>query len=286
MKKIISTLAASLMAVSAFTSVSVSASNVPEINKYTISTSTIENDTVVDETTIPAGSVAITVNINNNYGFSSSATKLNVGISADIVIDESGRPVITKGNVLDDFITASAVKDGTVVVSSASDKETNTNGEMFTIYVANDYSGASVEDITNESISIKTDDIATPFMNTRYEYYIGDISHNGYINSIDASQLLGAIEDFKEKYPAKDPTKDFTVDFADAHLSEYFPDAHYANVADTNKNNLINKADVNNILQFYSYVATGYTREEAYDELSVEEENYCGEQIVVVEKNE
>lgn len=281
MKKIISTLVASLMAVSALTAISVSASNVSEINKYTISTATIENDTIVDETTIPAGSVAITVNINNNYGFNASATKLDIGTLADVVVDETGRPVVTKGNVLDDFITASAVKDGTVVVSSASDKETNTNGEMFTIYVANDYSGASVEDITNESISIEADGTATT-LNTRYEYYIGDINHNGYINSIDASQLLGAISDFKDEYP----NTDFTVDFADAHLSDYFPNAHYANVADTNKNNLINKADANNILQFYSYVATGYTREEAYDELSVEEDNYCGEQIVVVEKNE
>ena len=281
MKKLISTLAASLMAVSTFTVVSVSASNVPAINKYTISTSTVENDTVVDETTIPAGSVAITVNINNNYGFDASATKLNVGAFADVVVDETGRPVVTKGNVLDDFITASAINNGTVVVSSASDKETTTNGEMFTIYVANDYSGASVEDITNESISIETGNVAAT-LNTRYEYYIGDIDHDGYINSIDASQLLGAIADFKEKNPAKDPNNDFTVDFADDHLSDYFPDAHYANVADTNKNNKINKADANNILQFYSYVATGYTREEAYDELSVEEDNYCGEKVVVV----
>lgn len=270
MKKIISTLATSLIVASSFTVVSASAVKIPETNKYTISTSTVKNDTVVEETTIPAGSVAITVNINNNSGFATSATKLNVGELADVVVDEAGRPVVTKGDVLDDFITASAVKDGTVVVSSASAKKTNTDGEMFTIYVADNYSGVGVKDITNEPILIEADTNAKDT-----EYRIGNIDNDRYINAVDASILLGVIDDFKNKYPKKDPTKDFTVDFADEHIKEYFPNVPTALVADTNKNSLITVKDAKNISQFYAYVSTGCTGAEAYAKLSAEEDNFC-----------
>ncbi|MDE5557027.1 MAG: hypothetical protein K2J32_04945 [Ruminococcus sp.] len=282
MKKIISTLIASLMAVSTFTAVSVSASNVSAINKYTISTSTVENDTVVEEATIPAGSVAITVNINNNLGFTASATKLNVGELADVVVDEAGRPVVTKGDVLgDDFITASAVKNGTVVVSSASAKKTNTDGEMFTIYIADNYSGVSVKDITNEPVLIETDTESEKNAAEAYRYKIGNINNDRYIDAVDASILLGAIEDFKNKYPDKNPANDFTVAFADAHINEYFTAIRSSKVADTNKNNLLTVTDARNISQFYAYVSTGYTSAEAYAELSAEEDNYCSEVIIV-----
>ncbi|MDE6678990.1 MAG: hypothetical protein K2K02_08105, partial [Ruminococcus sp.] len=175
MKKLISAFIASVLSVSALSAVSATAVKIPETNKYTVSTSNIENDTVVDETIIPAGSVAVTVKINNNYGFSASATKLNIGEFADVVVDEEGCPVVTKGDVLDDFITASAVKDGTIVVSSASDKKTNKDGEMFTIYVSENYSGVSVKDITNESVLIKTDTEANPNTATAYRYKIGNV---------------------------------------------------------------------------------------------------------------
>lgn len=275
MKKIISTLATAMATVTSFASVSASAVNMTSTDVYTISTSTIQNDTVVDETVIPAGSVAITVNINNNDGFASSATKLNVGASADVVVDETGCPVITKGNVLDDFITASAVNNGTVVVSSASSKETNTDGEMFTIYVADNYSGASVEDITDKSVSIATGNTATT-LSTKYVYHIGDVDNDKYINSVDASQVLGAIEDYTKKYSG-----DLTVEFANKHISEYFPYVFCAEVADTNKDGKIRKADANNILKFYTYVSTEYSAEEAYKILSEQYDNFCYEEIEV-----
>lgn len=275
MKKIISTLAAVMATVTSFASVSASAVNMTSTDVYTISTSTIQNDTVVDETVIPAGSVAITVNINNNDGFASSATKLNVGTSADVVVDETGCPVITKGNVLDDSITASAVNNGTVVVSSASSKKTSKDGEMFTIYVADNYSGASVEDITDKSVSIATDNTAAT-LSTKYVYRIGNVDNDKYINSVDASQVLVAIEDYNKKYSG-----DLTVKFANAHISEYFPYVFCSEVADTNKDGKIRKADANNILKFYTYVSTDYSADEAYEILSKEYDNFCYEPIEV-----
>ncbi len=281
MKKIISAFVASVLSVSALSAVSATAVKIPETNKYTISTSNIENDTVVNETIIPAGSVAVTVNINNNYGFSASATKLNIGEFADVVVDEEGCPIVTKGDVLDDCITASAVKDGTIVVSSASDKKTNKDGEMFTIYVAENYSGVSVKDITNESILMETDTEANTNA-VAYRYKIGNVDNDQYINAVDATMVLHATSVFKDKNPDKNPNADFTVSLANEYIDEYFPNIRSARVADTNKNGIINKADANNILKFYSYVSTGYTIEEAYNELSVEYDNYCSEIITVV----
>lgn len=277
MKKFVSLIASTVLTVSSLTVVSASA---VESNELSITATPVTSNIVADDgTVIPAGVVALTVNINNNYGFDSSATKLDVGMFADVVVNESGRPVVTKGDVLNDFIIASALNNGTIVVSSASDNNTNADGEMFTIYVADNYSGVNIEDITNEVISTEIGNTVTT-LSTRYTYCIGDVDNDGYINSSDSSQLLYAISQFKDSYP----DAEFTVDFANDHISDYFSFIRCAEVADTNKDDKIRKADANNILQFYTYISAGYTKEEAYIELSTEEDNYCGEQIIFIER--
>lgn len=278
MKKIMMPILAS--AVLTVSSLSVISASAVESNELSITAKPITSDIISDDgTVIPAGTIALTVNINNNCGFDSSATKLDVGMFADVVVNEFGRPVVNKGDVLDDFIIASALNNGTIVISSASDNNTNVNGEMFTIYVADNYSGVNIEDITNEVISTEMGNTVTT-LSTRYTYCIGDVDNDGYINSSDSSHLLRAISLFKDSYPSKE----FTVDFANDHISDYFSFVRCAEVADTNKDDKIRKADANNVLQFYTYVSAGHTREEAYIELSTEEDNYCGEQITFVEK--
>lgn len=146
---------------------------------------------------------------------------------------------------------------------------------MFTIYVADNYSGVSVEDITDKSVSIATDNTAAT-LSTKYVYRIGNVDNDKYINSVDASQVLVAIEDYNKKYSG-----DLTVKFANAHISEYFPYVFCSEVADTNKDGKIRKADANNILKFYTYVSTDYSADEAYEILSKEYDNFCYEPIEV-----
>ncbi len=275
MKKVISSIVASVMAVSVTATVSASALNLKEENLLSVSTEIVASSMTIDGTEVPAGAVAITVNIDNNNGFDYSATKLELGQNAIVVVDEIGCPIVTKGDVLNDSITAAAVKDGTVVISSASEKTTNDNGEMFTFYISDNFTGVSVMNISNESID--SYDSEYVLNNTRYTYYIGDVHNDGSIDASDASTILGAIDTFRESHSSNTP---FYVTDADANLATYFPHIRYADAADTDKMGQINRRDAENVLQFYSYVSTGYTCEEALAELSIDYGNYCGEFVV------
>lgn len=85
MKKIISSLAASLMAVSTITSVSVSAENTEKENILSVSTEILSESVIIDNTVIPAGTSAVTVSISGNNGLSSSSAKLVVGDAYNII---------------------------------------------------------------------------------------------------------------------------------------------------------------------------------------------------------
>lgn len=68
MKKIISAISASVLAVSALPVVTASAVNHSEENILSVSAETVSEALTVDETVIPAGAVAVTVNIADNSG--------------------------------------------------------------------------------------------------------------------------------------------------------------------------------------------------------------------------
>lgn len=276
MKKIMSTIIASAMTVSVTATVSVSALNLKEEKLLSVSTEIVASAMTIDGTEVPTGAIAITIDINNNDGFNHSATKLDIG-SSNVIVDSTGRPVISKGSMLNDAIISSAKKNNTLVVSSASATTINTDGEMFTFYVSGNYSNTIVTDISDETINTNVEKAISP-RSTRYTYYIGDVHHDGSINSSDASTILAAIATYAET-----STGDLTVNIANDNITTYFPNIHYAEAADTSKDGKIRRVDANNVLDFYTYIMTGYEWDDAYNELSTEYDNYCGELVVVIE---
>ncbi len=269
MKKIISALAASVLTLSSIPAVSSSAVDIALIDELSISTEIISTPVIVDGTVIPVGTTAVTVNIENSTGFSSSATKLDIDES-EIIVDESGKPIVTKGDVLGNSIVSSATKDGVVVVSSASASEESLDGEMFTIYLSDYSDDVIVYNVSNEAVTVPS----LSNVNSVNSVYIciGDIDSDGAIDAADASDVMHATS----LYTPTTTEPDLTVAIANANLSYYLPLALRAEAADSNKNNIINKRDAQNILEFYSYVMTGYSWAQAYAILS-QDFNYCSE---------
>ena len=277
MRKIVSTIAATVIVASAFStfSISASASDKPE-KGFIINTKALVKDLELESGyTIPKGTVALTLRINNSTSFTSSAFKLDID-NSDILIDENNKPLIEKGELLNNSHISIASKDNSIVVASASAKETTGSGEMFTIFLSNDTKDISVYDISSSSICLEREDTKSTLNNrgTLYQFYIGDVNHNFYINSSDASAVYRAYSLYCDSSYL--PESGLPINIANQHLDDYFPNVHYAEAADTNKNGLINDDDGDNILDFYSLVSVGYTWEEAQNILS-SNGNYCGE---------
>ena len=276
MKKVISAIAASVLAVSAFPISSVSATNVsntPANDVLSMSTEVLETSITVDDAVIPAGATAVTVNVSNNTGFDSSATKINIG-NANVIVDENGNPIFSVGDVLEDTMVVSAKKDNFIVVTSASADETFDNGEMFTFYVSGGSSRMSIVDIEEELLDINAESNRSV-----YSYFRGDVHHDAHIDASDASTVLHAIS----LYTPTQSQQSLTVAIADANLSTYFPLIHYADAADTNQNGKITSVDADYILAFFSKISVGYTWNEALEYLLDEYGNHTGELVIVNE---
>lgn len=274
MKKMISGVISGAIAISSLTTMLSNASSINKTNILNISSKSINEDLVLEDgNVIPAGAVALTVNISNNEGFDSSATKLCIE-DADYLVDKNGNPIILKGELLNNSIIAGAIKDNNIVVSSASAVEANSDGDMFTVFVSTSPSDVVAFDISNSPIC----DNQNNTRSTRYTYYIGDVNNDiSYIDAVDASQLLHALE----LYDSGNQYAFLPVSYANANLSTYFPYLDFAEAADTNKNGYIESTDANNILAFYSYVAVGHTWDEAYSFFSLVY-NYCSEFVCII----
>lgn len=250
MKKIISTLAASLMAVSSLAAFSASAVNAEE-NVVSIKTETLSADVTADNgAIIPSGATAVTVSISNNSGFVAKSVKLDVG-SADVIVDESGNLVVDSGKVIEDSIIGSAENNGIVMLASASAKENTSDGDIFTFYVSDSSADVSIIAIDPQ---VEAESVAMPFA-TRYSYQLGDVNGDKYINSVDATYILSAISIYEE-----DVNDDaLPVSKANENILLYFPynTPRKAEVADVNESGSITNLDAQFVMNYYSAMATG-----------------------------
>lgn len=190
MKKAISTLVATIMAVSSLTAVS--AASATDVDALAVSTETVATATTVDGTSIPAGTVAITVSISNNSGFSTSSVKLVLGSVYDVVLDSEGKPVVSTGTVLGESLIGSCNKDEIVVISSASADENINNGEMFTFYAYADENSSDNSVIILDSEMDETSSGISTCSTTDTHYICGDINGDNVITSVDSSNILSA----------------------------------------------------------------------------------------------
>lgn len=250
MKKIISTLAASLMAVSTLTAVSASALNVKTDNIFAITTESLKTAITADDgTVIPAGATSVTVSISGNTGFTSKSVKLDVG-SADVIVDESGLPVVDSGAVIGDSVIGSAENNGVVMLAAASAEENTADGDMFTFYVLDSSADVSIIAIDPQ---VEVESMAMPFA-TRYSYQLGDVNGDKYINSVDATYILSAISTYTE-----DTNDDvLPVSTVNQNVSYYFPyyTPRKAEVADVNESGSITNRDAQFVMNYYSAMAT------------------------------
>lgn len=251
-----------------------SAISVKPINVLSVESDILTESIDVDGVTIPSGTVAVTVSVDNNDGLSYSATKLDIG-SADVVTNDMGYPVVMKRDVLNNSIVASAKNDNILVVSSASATECNIDGEMFTFFVSDNYSGTVAYDILKESLNISSMETNSA-MASSCKYRLGDVDHDGWVDACDASAILTATTLFP------DGATELSVTAVDNEMARYFPNFHHADVADVNKDTFINEDDACAVLQFYSITSATFTNDDAYNYLSVNFGNYTWEQIVKV----
>lgn len=290
MKKIISTFAAAMMAATPLASTVASAINVPVPNEYTLSTSTVGSDIVVDDITVPAGSLAVTVSISNNTGFSSSSINIAFGDAYAPITDENGLLVVESGNVIGDSCICGVANDELIVVATASGEDNLYDGDMFTFYVSsNTSSGAE----TLEIVNTESEDISTTMRkaaartSTGGYYKIGDIDNDGRVDATDSSSVLRAVE-------INNGNK-ISIAEANSNLSYYFPSrpnmvcAQAANPlcpADDDNGDgyvdddeldagiskgYINKADADDILLYYSLISTGQV-----DKYPGKSDGFCG----------
>ena len=160
------------------------------INAYSISYETLTTAITADDgSTVPAGAVAVTMSIDWNSGFNSNTLTLDIADNYSVIKDVNENPLITTGEVLDEFMTSVAITDNKLCVATASVTTTYENGELFTVYLESSASGVSSSEKAKNIAAI-----TVPEQNrTRNgDVVVGDIDYNGNINALDAAYLMGA----------------------------------------------------------------------------------------------
>ena len=204
---------------------SASAKELNEGVSFSVTTNTI-NETVVadDGTIIPIGSTAVTVSVTGNAGFDSSTTKLDIG-TANVIVNNEGNPIYSVGDVLESSMVASAANDNFVAFSTASADEVCRDGDMFTFYISSGFAG--VEIVDNERETFQPVNNAISPRGTLRSYMIGDVDQDNRIDASDASTILHAVSVYEDAF--NDDV--LPVNYANAHLSTYFPKASRADIA-------------------------------------------------------
>lgn len=191
MKKFISLIASTVLTVSSLTAVSSFAVN--NQNELSVSKTVLSSDVTADDgTVIPAGAVAINVNIDNNTGFSYATTVLELGSSYDVITDENNSPIVSTGTLLEDSIYSTKENNNRVSFANASGDEKLGNGLLFTIYAYEDITSSDngivvfdTEEVLASSVSLTS---------SAEGYYIcGDVDDDDFINASDSSTVLASL---------------------------------------------------------------------------------------------
>lgn len=261
MKKVISTLAAAMMAATSFSVFSAFAS---EENAISLSSISLDSAIITDDgTVIPAGATAITVCISNNTGFYNKAVLFDAGL-ADVIVDEAGVPVVACGSVLKESVIGASENDGVMMIATASAEISNGDGDIFTFYV-----NSKSEDVSVTAVdpTYSAENVAATMAGRPY-YVIGDVDNDGGITSYDASLILKAISQYRDLY--YDDV--LPVSEANSNLTYYFPydTPAKAEAADSNENGYITNYDSQCAMNYYAAMATG-------KEIDITTMGYCGE---------
>lgn len=119
-------------------------------NVASVTTEVLSEGITVDGVEIQSGAMAVTVNVENNKGFSLFDFILDVGSGYDIITDADGRPVFAKCKTVK-YLShiESAVNDNTVVINGLFDDDCFTKGGIITFYANENSDG-------NKNVSLKS----------------------------------------------------------------------------------------------------------------------------------
>ncbi len=240
------------------------------INAYSVSYETLTAAiTTTDGSTIPAGSVAVTMSINHNTGFNANTLTLDIDEDCSVLTDADGKPIVEKGAVLAGALTSAAVSaDGTTLcVVSASAAVNSTDGALFTVYfaadAANTQSGFVSIDDTEPAVATGISSAASPFSaNFIIDYYIvGDTNDEEIVRDASGAKLyapVDAVDAANVLMLVAEHGTDFDVialgwDVVDLYFTEA---AHY-DAPDADKNKYIDNEDAADMLDYSAIVGAG-----------------------------
>ena len=98
----------------------------------------------------------------------------------------------------------------------------------------------------NRVIEASTD--RSPRMIGAYEYKIGDVNNDGYVDAIDSSLILSALEE--------NNNRSFSVESIKNNFKTIFPDAICPAAPDANQDNSIGLSDSDLIMKYYTHMST------------------------------
>lgn len=143
---------------------------------------------------------------------------------------------------------------------------------MFTFYVekVNDSGDTSINIV--DMPSLKVEDAVSTFSVNGFKYATcGDVNDDGYIDSVDATQVFRAVAKYTEQNTDDPKAEYFTPFLANLFLSDYLPYAPCAETANTNMDKVIQDIDAEKIMKYYAATAVG-------NEVN-DNDNHCGEPI-------
>ncbi len=252
MKKVISAIAASVLAVSAFPISSASAIETAPANELSVSTEVLETSITVGDTVIPAGATAITINANNLTDFNATRTKLE--INGNVVVGNNDLPVVSKGNLLDNSHIVGFVNEDIAVFSSASADSASGSGELFTFYINSEENVSSddfeILDCFFDDVSVSLENVNQPMGSSAGFYIAGDMNDDDVISVSDAVCVDQALIKAKMSY--------LPYNFVNSLPTYYFPYIYVADAAfiytDFRPITKVNTADV---ILYYDAVTAG-----------------------------
>ncbi len=244
---------ASVLAMASIASMSSVMANAEEINVVNVSYETLAANVITEDgTTIPAGSVAVEVSIDNNTGFQGSSLTFDLG-NANALTDAEGAPILESGAVLNSALTSAAQKDNQLVVAYASADTMTADGTMFTFYLP-----ATSEVTFSETVDVQPVNEISPLATYKKYWIIGDADGDLKIRVEDCIAVMEAVQ--------KAGGIMVSVEAVDKDLEHFFPNSKMPTAAcvDGNEDGDImdtsvdeSLSDAQQILNYYATTSAG-----------------------------
>jgi hypothetical protein len=205
---------------------------------------------------VSSGTYEVCVNIKNNTGFSAFGLRFDTS-GFKFCLDSSNAPIFT-----DDISGYYATTDDGSLYSNsftfARTSNVTTNGTIFRFYLKKTATTASITStvtmFTNSSaeVVIPSEKVVENGSTSEFDSYVrGDANGDSSVNSMDSVVILQAIQ--------KNNNAAITESKYNTYHSTWFPKAKTMQQVDVNLDNVINKTDSNEILDYYAKIIAGTT---------------------------